>query len=764
MTRRPRRVAAAVLSGLLLAAAFPPLDLGPLALVALVPLLWAWRGAGPLAAALYGGAAGIAFFAVLVEWSRYFGVVAVVPLVLFLSTWWVLAGAVVGWLGRKAAAAAPVVAAVWVLVEAARGRVPFGGFPWGDVGYAFHDWGAARAVAGWGGVTLVSWIAVTVNGLVLEAGLAWRRRRRVGAAPVSGLAILRPVGGLIILLAIAGVAARSLPDLRPTGRLRVAMVQANDLNRDPTPQEVRDRYIVRNHLRLAGEIKDEVDLIMLPESSLDADPRQDRYLDLALSALAADHDADVLAGGNTPAPHGRLYNTVFHYVPEPADPEEPTGTGRTGERYSKRHLVPFGEYVPWRAALSFIEELQQVPTDYEPGPGPTVFAVGDHRLGALICFESAFPALGRQYARRGADALVVLTNNRSYRRSANSAQHLAMGQFRAAETGRPLLQAAISGITAVVDHTGEVRSKTRLFEPTVLVGDVQTYQGRTPYTMAGEWVLAASALLLAGAVLADRRRRPPNRSLMGDGEDPRMMEGNGQGQPKGNPPVDWMIDVFVHTPIGLAVMAWKRVPDFVSSVPDLVGQAMAKGCAQLADAEERISEEMRKARMIGEVAVTFGGRQLRREVDARLRDAREAAGGVASFLPGMGGASNGEGAAGAPNVTATATPTAPASPVDAGADSAAAKPAATKPSDARPATKPAGARKATKAPGATKRSRRPAAAAAADLPIPEYDGLSASQVVSRLTGLSPDELRAIRSYEESGRGRRTVLVAIDRLL
>jgi apolipoprotein N-acyltransferase len=503
---RLRRFAAAVLSGLLLAAAFPPLDLGPLALVALVPLLWAWRGAGPVACALYGGAAGIAFFGVLVEWSRYFGAVAVVPFVLFLSSWWMLAGAAVGWFGRRGLTGAPIVASVWVLVEAGRGRVPFGGFPWGDVGYAFHDLGVARAVAGWGGVALVSWMAVIVNGLLLDAALA-RARREV---------LVRSLGGVVTVLAAAGLAAATLPDLTPTGRLRVAMVQGNDLNRDPNPTEIGDRYIVRKHLDLAGDIKDPVDLIMLPESSLDADPRQDRFLDLALSALAADHDADVLAGGNTPAPQDRLFNTVFHYRPQPANPEEPTGTGRTAELYSKRHLVPFGEYVPWRSALSFIEELQQVPTDYEPGPGPTVFAVGDHRAGALICFESAFPALAREYARRGADALLVLTNNRSYRRSANSAQHLAMGQSRAAETGRPLLQAAISGITAVVDHTGRVRDETSLFEPTVLVGEVETYRGRTPYTVAGEWALLASALLLVAALVAARRRRSQG-PLMGDG-------------------------------------------------------------------------------------------------------------------------------------------------------------------------------------------------------------------------------------------------------
>jgi len=483
--RRSRRLAAAVLAGLLLAAAFPPFDVGPLALVALVPLLWAWRDAGPGAAALYGGAAGIAFFGVLVEWSRYFGLVAVVPFVLFLSSWWVLAGLVVGWLGRRGLTPAPVVASVWVLIEFGRGRVPFGGFPWGDVGYAFHDWAAARAVAGWGGVALVSWMAVTVNGLVLDAVL---RRRR---------GLVRPLAGIVAVFAAGGLLAATLPALTPTGRLRVAMVQGNNLNRDLTREEIQQRYLVANHLRLASNMTAQVDLIVLPESSLDADPRQDDYLDLQLSALAGGQHADVLAGGNTPAPGGRLYNTVFHY----------TGTGRTDQTYSKRHLVPFGEYVPWRSALSFIQELQQVPTDFKPGPGPTVFPIGDHRVGVLICFESAFPALAREYARLGADAIVVATNNRSYRRSANSAQHLAMGQFRAAETGRPLLQAAISGITAVVDHTGRVESHTKLFEATVLIGEVETFQGRTPYTKAGEWVGLASGLILLAALVTVLRRR-----------------------------------------------------------------------------------------------------------------------------------------------------------------------------------------------------------------------------------------------------------------
>ena len=282
-----------------------------------------------------------------------------------------------------------------------------------------------------------------------------------------------------------------------------------------------------------------------------------------------------------------------------------------------------------------------------------------------------------------------------------------------------------------------------------------------------------------------------------------MMNGNGQGQSKGKEPVERVLDLFVHTPIGLAVMAWKRVPELVTSMPDLVGQAVTKGCATLSEAEERLSQEVRKARMIGQVAVTFGGRQLRREVDARLRDARQAAEGVASFVPGRGapGGSNGAGGGGAGSgggekvspVTATATPTAPASPPAAAepaasrktaASAKAAAPAKTGVPRKSPAKSAAPGKSVTKAPGKTpaKQARKapapaaipaatpaaaPAAApaaSAADLPIREYDGLSASQVVSRLTGLTGEELRAVRSYEESSRGRRTVILAIDRLL
>jgi len=246
------------------------------------------------------------------------------------------------------------------------------------------------------------------------------------------------------------------------------------------------------------------------------------------------------------------------------------------------------------------------------------------------------------------------------------------------------------------------------------------------------------------------------------------MNGDGPDAARTIDPVERAKDLFVHLPIGFAVMAWKRMPEFVGAVPDLVGQALTKGCAQLAEAEGRLTEEVRKARMIGQVAVTFGGRQLRREVDARLADARRTAEGLAGFIAGTAPdapSSDGPSTNGAERPAATAAAPSPAAPTATTPIPAAPSPAApVRPADAAPpAEKPPRTAKATKT------ARRPsgpatARASAADLPIREYDELSASQVVSRLTGLTPAELAAVRAYEEASRGRRTVLLAIERLL
>jgi apolipoprotein N-acyltransferase len=239
---------------------------------------------------------------------------------------------------------------------------------------------------------------------------------------------------------------------------------------------------------------------VFPESSLDQfNPETNPALRSRLVAVGAAHGADVLANAAVPAPDGRDFNTNLLYTPD----------GRLVGTYAKQHLVPFGEYVPFRSLVDWTGIVDRIPNDYSPGDQRTIFDVKGHRVATVICFESAFAPLVRDFVRDGAEMVVVTTNNRSYRRSGNATQHVALTQMRAAETARPFLQASISGITTTVDASGDVSDTTSLFRNTVVTETVTTTTGETPYVRFGDWVPAAAAVLLLGAAVTARLRRRP---------------------------------------------------------------------------------------------------------------------------------------------------------------------------------------------------------------------------------------------------------------
>lgn len=434
------------------------------------------------------------YFGIVYEWSRYFGLVAIVPLVLASSAYVVATGALVGACNRRGVRSPFLVAAIWVVFEGLRGRWPLGGLPWADAGLALHDLGWGRALATWGGVPLASFVVVAVNGWLVELGLgiAARARRRPGAS--RRIAVAGAVLGSIIVAVTAAALFRPEPTV--TGRVTFALLQANDQNRDLTRREEARDYLTNAHFALAEGLTGRYDLIVFPESALERDPERSGALRDRIVELAARHHANVLVNARTEAPDHGLSNANLVYTPR----------GRLQGVYAKRHLVPFGEYVPFRRLLGRLGALDRISFDYTPGQGRTMFRAGGHRFQTVICFESAFAPLVRDAVRDGAELLVVSTNNRSYRRSGLSAQHVALGQMRAAETGRPVLHAAISGITAVIDADGTVRDRSELFVNRITQGSIETTSGRTPYVRFGEWVLAGCLLgLLVAAVVSQRR-------------------------------------------------------------------------------------------------------------------------------------------------------------------------------------------------------------------------------------------------------------------
>lgn len=481
-------------SGLAVSFAFPTVDFGWLGLIALAPLLWLWHDASPRRSAWLGFVAGIGFFSVHLAWTWYFGAIAIVPLVALQAGFWAAAGGVVGIAARRGVRSPFLTAAIWVLFEAARTRWPLGGLAWGQLGVTLHDFTPGHALASWGGVPLATFVVVAVNGLVVDLVRAMRAttsgRRALGLA----------AGGAVGLAVVVIVATVTRFEPSRTGHLRFALLQGNDKNRYLTQAELDSNYLTRSHLALASKLRGRYDIVVFPESSLATDPEADPALRAELVRLARRHHTAIMANViDEQTEPGKAFNANRLYSP----------TGQLVGTYAKRHLVPFGEFVPWRDSLSFISALQQIPHDFTHGRRVGIEDVAGHRIGSVICFESAFGPLMRANATAGAEAIVVTTNNRSYRRSANAAQHVALSQMSAAAIGRPVLHASISGITAVIDAEGVVHRTTKLFKNTVVSGVVTTTSGQTPYVRFGDWVEWGSgvAVLAALAVALGRGRK-----------------------------------------------------------------------------------------------------------------------------------------------------------------------------------------------------------------------------------------------------------------
>lgn len=507
---------ASALSGLFMACAFPPIGAWPFAIVALLPLLWVWSSASIWRAAWSGFVFGVLFFGVVLSWAWYFGAVAILPLVATQALYVAAVGSVIAAIRRLGVSSPLIVASAWSLGEYLRGTWPLGGLAWGEVGTAMSPFTPARGLAAWAGALGVTFAVVLSQAVLLEVLLkATRRGEAVAGGEGRGVHALHShrihlgVAALLVLIFLA--AGLNPPRTREVGALKIAAIQGNDLNRMLSSDEISNQVLTEKHFDLAGQLTGDYDLIIFPESALMSDPEADPLLMSRIVATARRHNSFVLINAINREQEGAIYNTNRLYAPD----------GSLVANYSKRHLVPFGEYVPWRSELSFISAIDQVPEDFTAGQNNAsnsgVLNLDRKKIGSLICFESVFPELARREVRDGAEALIVSTNNRSYRRSANSAQHVQSSQMRAAETGRALVQASISGISAIIDPRGHIEKRTELFKPAIIEAKVPLRAGETPYVKHGPLIVEISATIVIAAVAFGLlRRRLQRMSSRGD--------------------------------------------------------------------------------------------------------------------------------------------------------------------------------------------------------------------------------------------------------
>jgi dolichol-phosphate mannosyltransferase len=452
----------------------------------MVPFLWVLRGASPRRRALLGFAFGIAFFGATLYWILLFGELAWSALIVmsasFTAVFALLSSALVR-SGRPVRSALGL-AALWTVMESLRDLMPFGGFSWGTLGATQADNRVTLRLASITGVWGVTFVLVAVNALLVEA--------------VAGGGGGRRRGGRVLLALALAVAPVAIAFPVANGRsIDVAAIQVDVLTARSLPSAEEDVAVaglnIDQHATLAS---DPPDLAVWGESAVDPGATTPRVFD-RVRGVVAEVGAPTLMGSVQPGAGG-LQNQVLAL----------NGRGEIVGRYAKTHLVPYGEYVPWREELRWVGALRQIPYDLVPGTDVAPLHVpGLPPVGTPICFENAFPGIERELVLRGAGFLTVLTNNASYEQTALSRQHVELSRIRAVEDGRWVVHVAVSGISAFVDPSGAVVAQAGLFQPAILRHTIRSSDARTWYVRLGDWVPRLSALFVLGLFLTPRRRR-----------------------------------------------------------------------------------------------------------------------------------------------------------------------------------------------------------------------------------------------------------------
>jgi apolipoprotein N-acyltransferase len=395
--------------------------------------------------------------------------------------------------------------ALMALSDWARGWL-FTGFPWLALGYSQAP---ASPLSGYAAVLGVYGVSLlTALGAACLALAFLRVSRVAGAAPVTSnnppasqpVRLLKAANGPVALLAViilAGSGIGTIEWTRPFGEqpVSVTLIQGNiPQELKWRPDKARDTLLTYLELVRASRSK----LIILPETAI---PMFNvnvpaGYLE-ALAAHARDNDGDILTGIPEYVSTGEYYNSVISLGSSPS------------QTYRKVHLVPFGDYFPMQWALGWLLKMLDIPmSDFSRGEADQrPIAVAGQKVAVDICYEDVF---GEEIIRQLPEATMLanFTNDAWWGRSLASRQHLQISQMRSLETGRSMLRATNTGVTAVIDHRGRVQAVAPQFETTEIDAEVRGRSGATPYVRWGNYAfLALAATMIVIAVLISRSAR-----------------------------------------------------------------------------------------------------------------------------------------------------------------------------------------------------------------------------------------------------------------
>src|SRR4030042_2628446 len=490
------------LAGILLTLPFPKFGLSQVAWISFIPLFMALEGATPRKAFFLGWITGIVHFSTLLSWvtvsMMHYGNLSEATsffLLILLSSYLGLyvgafGGLLIFFRNRFCIEPAVIAPVVWTLLEFLRAYL-LSGFPWGLLGYSQYQNLFLIQISDITGVYGVSFLIVLAN-VSLYLIVKWTRFR---VNPFPFLYTIVTLGILLSVIFYGHVRIEKIKNANKNSiHLQVSLIQGNiDQAQKWDPAYTNETLATYKSLTVKAA-KDHPDLIFWPETAVPCYFSPEHEYGPFFLSLAKKVNAPILFGSlayeqrSKPEDY-KYFNSAFLVSPE----------DKKVSQYDKVHLVPFGEYVPLKPFLPFVEKMVVGVGDFSPGKNFTLFAIPRARCGVLICYEIIFPNLSRNYCKSGANFLVTITNDAWFGRSSAPYQHFSMAAFRAVENRVFVARAANTGITGFVDPNGKIVKQGGIFKEEAMNGTIRLSNQKTFYTLYGDvfaWACTALSLLL----------------------------------------------------------------------------------------------------------------------------------------------------------------------------------------------------------------------------------------------------------------------------
>ena len=452
------------------------------------------RGLTAPRAAVVGLAFGVGFFFTHVYWMRAVGTDAWLALASVESLFYGVLGAVFALLGRRRGWPLWLTAA-WVAMESIRSSWPFSGMPWGRLAFATIDTPLQTALP-YVGSTGVSFV-LALAGVLVAVLVTGHRRPRAALGSLAGLA--------------AAVLLSSLVPYTPTpgGQATVAAVQGDVPGAgDDILQNFRQ--VTANQVDATVELAADVaagrvprpDFVVWPENSTAVDPFADAETNRGIETASDAIGVPILVGAIVDSGPTKVLNQGIVWEPD-------TGAG---DRYTKWHPVPYGEYIPFRSVFEgTFGKLALIPRDMESGTRTQPLSIAGVQVAAAICFDVAYDDGLYAQVNRGAQVVAVQTSNALFIRTSQIDQQFAISRVRALETGRVVVVSATNGVSGIIAPDGTVLSRADIRTQKVLVEQVGLTTSISPAVRIGPWwgrgSIALTALGLALGLVPYRRKR-----------------------------------------------------------------------------------------------------------------------------------------------------------------------------------------------------------------------------------------------------------------